>query len=169
MFAGLIFVQSQSGPHGPCSLPIANFRFSYSVQTVFPEKGTLNMRTVYFFTVLTVILAGCGTNPTAPDPQHVVGDWTYVTESGRGVGRMTFRHDGTYSSSFEITTGIATTASAADGTWSLDGDLITVECSGYVATGSNANDGVTTSLSRSTVFQISGNVINDNGALYYKD
>ena len=82
---------------------------------------------------------------------------------------MTFRHDGTYSSSFEITTGIATTASAADGTWSLDGDLITVECSGYVATGSNANDGVTTSLSRSTVFQISGNVINDNGALYYKD
>lgn len=127
------------------------------------------MRAIFFLSVMTAFLAGCNSNHGAVDSSDIVGTWTYITDTGRGIGRMTFRADGTYSESFEITTGVGTTASGARGTWTLAGNEITVQYSGYVATGLASGDGASGSSRGSQTYVVRDRVLYAGGAPYVKD
>lgn len=132
-------------------------------------KGTIRMRQFLLISILTGFLPGCGTNQGTVDEQQIIGNWTYITDSGRGIGTLSFREDGTFSTSFEITTAVATTASVTNGTWSLHGDAISVEYAGYVATGSADFDGVTTSAKGASTYFLKGGMIEADGVKYFKD
>jgi hypothetical protein len=125
-----------------------------------------------------IVTAGCdqrsstskiGTWSVNPSKKQIIGRWTYVTETGRGIGRMTFYEDGSYFDSFDITTSIGTSASSNRGTWVLDGNTITVQISGFGATALATGGGGSSTLSRSETYKFSNGMINANGAVYTKD
>lgn len=104
-----------------------------------------------------------------PSRAAIVGTWTYVTDTGGGIGRLNFREDGSYSESFSITTRFGTTASRRSGVWTLEGNKINMTFSGFGATGSSRGGGVSGTLSGTDLGVYSNGVISIRGAAYTKD
>lgn len=116
-----------------------------------------------------LLIAACKPSQETIDDSHITGTWTYVTDGGRGIGRLSFREDGTFSETFNITTGVGTTATSTRGTWKLTENAISVQYNSTVATGLASGGGATSSMSGTSTYPLRGGVIYVNGAPYVKE